>query len=130
MLGRPAHAVLIRGIFGDVVMIAAALFAKQLFKPLVAQRKNWKSIEHESSSFGCYLYPVAEGLLRPINAKNIVFRFLAEFDPGGPGKQVACLSAAWCDETSFSARDRLNRTCRNSLFCYGYKSRLRLSLTA
>ena len=85
-MGRPAQAVLIRRVFGDVaLMIAAALFAKQLFKPLVAQRKNWKSIKHESSSFGCYLYPVAEGLVRPINAKNIAFRFLAGFDPGAMG---------------------------------------------
>ena len=37
MLGRPAHVVLIRGMFGDVApMVAAALFAEQLLKPLVA----------------------------------------------------------------------------------------------
>jgi hypothetical protein len=116
MLGRPAHAVLIRGIFGDVAMIVAALFPKQLFKPLVAQRKNWKSIKHESSSFGCYLYPVAEGLLRSINAKNIF--------------SVSSQDLILVRWDSFSGRDPLNRTCRNSLFCYGYKSRLSLSLTA
>ncbi len=37
MLGRPAHCVFIRGMFDDVApMVAAALFAIQLLKPLVA----------------------------------------------------------------------------------------------
>jgi hypothetical protein len=32
-------------------MIAAALFAEQLFKPLVAQHKHWISINDQSRGF-------------------------------------------------------------------------------
>ena len=61
MLGRPAHAVLIRRMFDDVApMVAAALFAEQLLKPLVAHHKHGISINHQSSGFGSHA-PLLKG---------------------------------------------------------------------
>ena len=55
LLGCPAHRVLIRGMFDDVApMVAAALFAEQLFKPLVAYDKHWISMNHKSCGFGSH----------------------------------------------------------------------------
>jgi hypothetical protein len=48
---------------------------------------------------------VAEALLRSVNAKNIFFRFLEGFDPGGLGKQVACLLVAFCEIAALSDAD-------------------------
>ena len=61
MLGCPAHAVFNRGMFDDVApMVAAALFAEQLLKPLVAQYKHWIGINNQSRGFGSHA-PLLQG---------------------------------------------------------------------